>query len=193
MTLFNLKVGMMKKIALVNLALLFVMAACALPGCGYTTRSLLNPEYKTIYVSNFANDIRVTAEQTNMRMYRGYRPGMEIELTKAVIDRYLFDGNLNPVQEGRSDLILRGSLIDFKRDPLRYDANDNIEEYRIKLIVNLTLIDAKTGAVQWEEKGFAGETTYLTGGSLGKSESVALTEAILDLARRIVERTVEAW
>lgn len=56
---------------------------------------------------------------------------------------------------------MRGELIDFKRDPLRYDTNDNIEEYRIKLIVNMELIDADTGESLWKENGFAGEkTTY---------------------------------
>lgn len=188
------KADMMKKVALATLVMIFTVVSYASAGLfGYSTRSLLSPEYKTIHVDNFANDIRVTAEQSNMRMYRGYRPGMEIDLTKAVINRFLYDGNLNPVQERSGDLQLKGTLIDFKRDPLRYDTNDNIEEYRIKLIVNLQLIDTKTGKLVWEELGFAGETTYFTSGSLAKSENVALLDAIQDLARRIVERTVEAW
>jgi flavin-binding protein dodecin len=89
--------------------------------------------------------------------------------------------------------MLKSSLIDFKRDALRYDANDNVEEYRIKLIVNLELSNAKTGAVMWKEKGFSGETTYRTSGSLAKSDDAAVNDAIDDLSRRIVERTVEAW
>jgi hypothetical protein len=144
-------------------------------------------------VENVVNRINVTAEQTNLRMYRGYRPGMEINLTKAIIDRYLFDGNLKTAPEGKADLILNTELIDYKRDPLRYDANDNIEEYRIKLIVNMELVDAKTGKTEWKERGFAGETTYMTMGPIAKSDEQALATAMNDLARRIVERTVEAW
>jgi hypothetical protein len=164
-----------------------------LDGCGYTTRSLLPAEFKTIRVENVVNKINVTAEQSNLRMYRGYRPGMEIELTKAIIDRYLFDGNLKIATEAKADLILNTELIDYKRDALRYDANDNIEEYRIKIIVNLQLVNAKTGATEWKERGFAGETTYMTTGPLAKSDSMAVAAAELDLARRIVERTIEAW
>lgn len=164
-----------------------------LDGCGYTTRSLLPSNYKTVYVENVVNKINVTAEQSNLRMYRGYRPGMETELTKAIIDGYLFDGNLKISPEGKADLILNTELIDYRRDPLRYDANDNVEEYRIKLIVNMELIDAKTGAVQWKERGFAGETTYMTTGPLAKSDGTAVAAAMADLAKRIVERTVEAW
>ena len=173
--------------------ILSLVAVVSTAGCGYTTRSLLPSEYKTIRVENVKNSINVTAEQNDLRMYRGYRPGMEVDLTKAIIDRYLFDGNLKIAPEGSADLILQSELIDFKRDPLRYDANNNIEEYRIKLIVNMELQDAKNGKTLWKERGFAGETTYYTTGTNAKSESAAVNDAIKDLARRIVERTVEAW
>lgn len=162
-------------------------------GCGYTTRSLLPSNIKTIRVDNFKNDIKVAAEQSNLRMYRGYRPGMEVELTTAIINKFLTDGTLKIADEANADLILRGNLIDFKRDALRYDNNDNVVEYRIKLVVNMELTNAKTGVLMWKERGFAGETTYRTTGSLAKSEAAAVTAAIDDLSRRVMERTVEAW
>ena len=175
------------------LAGIFFVAIFAVSGCGYTTSSMLPPEIKTIYVDNVKNNISVTAEQSELRMYRGYKPGMETEITKAIIDKFLFDGNLKMSREENADLILKTELIDYKRDSLRYDANDNIEEYRIKLIVNIQLEDTKTGAVLWTEKGFAGETTYRLFGPGAKSENMALVAAEIDLATRIVERTIEAW
>ena len=45
----------------------------------------------------------------------------------------------------------------------------------------------------WEEKGFIGDATYFTSGTLAKTEDTALDEAVDDLARRIVERTIEWW
>ena len=162
-------------------------------GCGYTTKSLLPSDIKTIRVNNFKNAIQVTAEQSNLRMYRGYRPGMENDITRAVTNKFLTDGTLKIVSESNADLTLKSSLIDFKRDALRYDTNDNVEEYRVKLVVNMELTNNKTGAVMWKEKGFAGETTYRTSGTLAKSDDAAVNDAIDDLARRIVERTVEAW
>ena len=164
-----------------------------LAGCGYTTRSLLPSNIKTIRVNNFQNEIKVTAEQSNLRMYRGYRPGMEVDLTRAVINKFLSDGTLRIASESSADLTLNSDLIDFKRDALRYDDNNNVQEYRIKLIVNMQLLNNKAGNVMWTEKGFAGETTYRTDGPLAKTETAAVNDAIDDLARRIVERTVEAW
>ena len=162
-------------------------------GCGYTTQSLLPTNYKTIFIPPFKNGIKVEAEQSNMRMYRGYRPGMEIELTKSVINRFISDGNLEVYKESSSDLLLIGELIDYRREPLRYDSNDNIEEYRIKIVVNIELQEGATGKTVWKEEGFAGETTYKTTGSNAKSDSAAVKDAMEDISRRIVERAVEAW
>ncbi len=174
-----------------KIGVLFIGIALAVSGCGYTTQSLLPSNFKTIYVDNFKNNIKVTAEQDNTRMYRGYRPGMENELTTQVINKYLRDGNLKIASEKNADLALRGELMDFQREPLRYDyTNNTVLEYRIKLIVNIELTDLKAGKLVWKEDGFAGETTYSTN---SLSESAAITNAITDLSRRIVERTIEAW
>lgn len=174
-------------------ALSCIVLLTLMHGCGYTTRSLLPSNFKTIYVESFKNTIKITAEQSDVRMYIGYLPGMEIGLTKAVIDKFISDGNLRIVSEPDADLVMKGTLVDFRKEPLRYDANDNVDEYRIKLIVDLELIDQKTAKTVWREKGFAGETTYRTSGTLTTSENVAMQNAMTDIARRIVERTVEAW
>ncbi len=165
----------------------------ALAGCGYSTKSLFSDEFKTIYVDNFKNMINITAEQTNLRMYRGYRPGMEVDMRKTVIEKFLIDGNLKISKEDKADLILKANFIDYKREAIGWDSNDNVEEYRIKLVVDMELIDVKNGRTKWTEKGFTGEKDYRTTGGLATSESSALIEAEKDLARRIVERIVEEW
>ena len=136
------------------------ISAVMVSGCGYTTRSLLPSNYKSIYVENVKNSIKITAEQSDQRMYRGYTPGMEIEMTKAVINKFIADGNIRIASAKNADLIIKTELIDFNRGAIMYDANYSIEEYRIKLIVNLELFDVKAGKAVWQEKGFAGETTY---------------------------------
>lgn len=184
---------MMKSVFPVKNMAIFLAALFFISGCGYTTRSLLPTNFKTIYVDNVKNLIKVTAEQNNVRMYRGYRPGMERDITKAIGDQYLFDGNLKLASESEADLMLKTELVDYSREALRYDANDNVEEYRIKLIVNIELYDVKAKKTVWQETSFTGETTYRTSGSLAVSESVAINNATKDLATRIVERTIEAW
>jgi outer membrane lipopolysaccharide assembly protein LptE/RlpB len=183
-----MKTTHLQKFAVVLLATLFFIS-----GCGYTTQSLLPSNLKTIYIDNFVNKINVTAESSDARMYRGYRPGMEIDVTRVIRDKYVFDGNLKVAPEQEANLILKGELVDFRNEALRYNRNDNIEEYRVRMVVNLQLINAKDGTVRWKESNFAGESLYNTPGSLAKNETDAIAEAEADLARRVVERTIEEW
>lgn len=178
----------LRKFVVVLFASLFFIA-----GCGYTTKSLLPSNLKTIYVDNLVNKINVTSESSDARMYRGYHPGMELETTRTIRDKYLSDGNLKIADQDTADLILTGELVDFRNEALRYDRNNDIEEYRIRLVVNLELKNAKDGKVRWKENNFAGESLYRTTGTLAKSETTATKDAANDLARRVVERTIEEW
>lgn len=160
-----------------------------LAGCGYTTRSMISDKYKKIYIVPFENKIDITRDSDAGSKYKLYRPGLESDITREVSDRYLFDGNLKPSRENDADLMLKSELIEFRKDPLRYDDNEEVTEYRINLVVNLTMWDVKANAVLWQESGFTGDTTYFTTGT----EASAISDAITDIARRIVERTVEQW
>jgi len=182
-----------KMIQLVTLSTTCYLLSTVLIGCGYTTRSMISNKFKTIYITPFINKVDITSESYVASKYRIYRPTLETDITRTVVDKYLFDGNLRPVREESADLILKGELIDFRKDPLRYDENDNVTEYRINLVVNISLWDQKEDKLAWQEDGFTGSSTYFTSGIDAKSEGTAVNDALDDLARRIVERTVEQW
>jgi len=171
------------------------LAACSLwfAGCGYTTRSMISNKFRSIYIASFTSKIDITQEADTGNKYKIYRPYLETDITKTVISKFLLDGNLKVVKEEFADLVLKGELVEFRKDPLRYSDSDEVEEYRVNLMVDLILWDKKDNKLVWEEKGFTGDTTYFTTGASAKSESLAINEAITDLSRRIVERTVEQW
>jgi hypothetical protein len=165
-----------------------------LAGCGYTTRSLITGKYRTIYIAPFLNKIDITRETDTATSYKVYKPMLETDITKSVINKFLYDGNVKPVASAdAADLTLKGELVEFRRDPLRYTDNNEIAEYRINLVVNLLLWDQKDNQKLWEESRFTGDSTYFVSGSQAKSEDVAISDAIADLSRRIVERVVEQW
>lgn len=172
---------------------LIIWSIFIISGCGYTTRSAISAKFKTIYITPFVNKVDITQESYVANKYRIYRPTLDTDVTKSVINRFLFDGNLRPVKEEAADLILKGELMEFRKDPLRYDSNDVVIEYRVNLIVNISLWDRRENKLIWQENNFTGDTTYFTTGSLAKSEDAAINDALSDLARRIVERTVEDW
>lgn len=173
--------------------ILFLSFLFLINGCGYSTKSLLPADQRNIYVEPFLNQINITAETSQKSAYRIYRPLLEADITKVVIDRFIYDGNLKITSFEKADLVLSGQLVDYNRQPLRYLSGDNVEEYRLNVVVNMQLKDAKNDVLIWEENNFIGDTTYFTSGSLAKSEDTAITEAVKDLARRIVERTIEGW
>ena len=162
-------------------------------GCGYTTRSMISSKYKTIYITPFVNKIDWTNESAVANKYKIYRPLLETEITKSVIDKYIFDGNLKLREIKSADLTLKGELVEFRRDPLRYTDTNTVLEYRLNIVVNLELMDNRENKIVWQEQRFTGDTTYFTTGLQSISEDAAVTIGIKDLARRIVARTVEQW
>ncbi|MEI8011876.1 MAG: PAS domain-containing protein, partial [Candidatus Omnitrophota bacterium] len=97
----------------------FLLLAVMVAGCGYSTRSLISDQYRTIFVPPFENKINYMA-QDNRRIYI---PGLEGKVREAVVGRYLFDGNLRIATEDAADLVLKGQLLGFEREELRLDQN----------------------------------------------------------------------
>ena len=170
-------------------------AACCLlaVGCGYTTRPGLASHLRTIYIQPFTNQIDLTELRTRDNRFPVYRHRMEVDLTNEVISRYQFTGLLRPASPERADARLEGELVAFRRDALRYDASRQVEEWRLSLVVNLRFYDQTIDQLLWEEPSFIGDATYFVSGPDAESEASALDRAITDLARRIVERSVESW
>ncbi len=162
-----------------------LLMAVVVAGCGYSTRSLVSDQYRTIFVAPFENKINYMAQDTR----RVYVSGLEGKAREVIVDRYLFDGNLRLADEDTADLVLKGQLLGFEREELRLDQNATVKEYRIRVTVALTLWDPVTNKVVWEEPSFVGEATYYT----STPESAAMDAALKDLALRVVARTVEAW
>ena len=173
--------------------LLSLVSCLCVAGCGYTTRPGIAPHLRTVYVQPFVNKIDLTAVGTGRERFPIYRHQLEIDITNAVIRRYQFTGLLRPAKPDRADTLLEGELIGFSRNALRFDASSNVEEWRLNLTVNLRFTDQTTGMLLWEETSFTGDTTYFAIGASAESEASALSRAITDLARRIIERTVEDW
>jgi hypothetical protein len=154
---------------------------------------MIADKYATVYIEPFANKIDITSQNDSPYKYRVYRPMLETAVTRGISDKFLADGNLKPVPKDSADLILKGELVEFRRDALRYTSGDDVEEYRLNLVINVEMWDARQNKLLWHERNFTGDATYFTVGSLAKSEDTAVDDAVRDLARRIVERAVEVW
>lgn len=170
-------------------AALFLGVVCVLGACGYTTKSALPPNLRSIAVAPIKNEIDYSAAQRRAL----YIPLIEVDIQRAIVNRFQFDGNLRLASPETANLVLRGQLVNYDRGELRTDSNDDVEEYRVYVSVNFELWDTARQEIRWSEAGFTGEGTFFVSGPKATSEQVAIDEAIQDLARRIVERTIEDW
>ncbi len=180
---------MIKEWALCMTAIFCVM----LGGCGYTTNSLLPAELNSIHVNNFKNEINITKEISDKRSNYTYRPGLENEITRETINKFVFNNNLDIKSEKNAAMSLDGSLVDYQLIPLSYNRDENVVEFRIEIFVNMILKNNLTGKVMWEEKRFMGNYTYSLTGPNSMTESAAIPYTVNDLTDRIIERVVEAW
>jgi len=158
--------------------------------CGYTTSSTLPSNIKTIRVEPFANSINFTSSSGR----NVYLPLLEVDTRNAVIERFIRDGNLKIAELEDADLILKGELKRYERSGLRYTDNDDVQEYRVHITVAFELWNAQNEEEpSWTEPSFVGEATYFVTGPSATTEDSAVKAATADLARRIVERTIEDW
>ena len=164
-----------------------------LVGCGYTTRPGLASYLKTIYVKPLTNKIDLTQLTNDYQHFPVYRHGLESDVTTAIINRFQFTGLLRPANPSHADSRLEGELVDFRRDALRYNASQQVEEWRLSVVVDLRYYDQHQNTVLWEESRLTGDATYFELGAKAESEASALDRAVKDVARRVVERTVENW
>lgn len=171
-------------------AALLTAAGCA----GYSQQTNLPSHIKTVYVEKISNQINLAAEISTDKAFQIYRPGLEIDLRNALIERFVFDGHLKIAQNaGVADSVVIGQLIRFDRDPTRYNSDDSIQEFRIHVVADLKLVDQVDDKVIWQGNGISGESSYFLSGENASSEDEAVQDALEDLVRHTVEEILEVW
>jgi outer membrane lipopolysaccharide assembly protein LptE/RlpB len=164
----------------------FLVATMILSGCGYTRKTVLPRNIKTIYVETVKNKLKVE------NIY-GYQPGLEMDITNAVIRRLQQEGIVKVVEQKNADAILKTDLLNFVQEGLRFTNLQSVQEYRLFIEVRLRLVDAKTGDLIWEEPTFTGDDEYYVSNVNSIGEQKAAMDAIDRLAFNIVDRIVQDW
>ena len=169
-------------------------------GCGYSIHSNLDQKYGTIFVSAFRNESN--------------EYDLQAPLTNAVRRKFITDGRLRLVRRDDADLIIEGTITDYRMKGLIFDDDDEPTQLRCVIECDVRLVDLGSGEVLWEEKGLPGESTYYTRGSgqspeglrgnaqvylptvrsfAGEEENRVASEVLEQLASNIFFRTIEPW
>jgi len=163
-----------------------IVLAMAVSGCGYTRKTVLPRNMKTIYVETVKNKL-------DPEKIYGYQPGIEMDITNAVIQRLQVDGTLKVVEQKKADAILKTDLMSLDQEGLRFNSLEGVSQYRLYIVVKLKLVDAKTGDLIWEEPNFSGGTEYYVTTVTSIGEQKAAVDAVRNLAYNIADRIVEDW
>lgn len=114
--------------------------------------------------------------------------GIAEKLTDALAQGFVADNTLRVVPEGRSDSILRGSVVSYNVGPYTYTEAEQVSEYIVTIAVNVSFIESKSGKVIWEDR-LSNWGTYNT----TEIEEIGQNGAIAKLVEDILNRTVKGW
>lgn len=121
--------------------------------------------------------------------------GLEDKLRLRVEEEFIRDGRLPFVNhEAEADGVVEGEIVNYIRQVVTYDVNNQAQEYRLWVIMNVRFIGRASGDVLWEEPRMEQEYRYFVETAPGGRTEEEAREALWDLfARDIVKRTIEGF
>lgn len=122
--------------------------------------------------------------------------GIEEALTAEIIDVLQENRTLTLTQERNADSVLLGRIREYKRTPYSYDTAENVQEYKVDIIISVEYEDRKKRKTLWKEERMHQWATYFvvaTPGHEVEEEEDAQLRAIRKLAEDIKTKTVEGW
>ena len=145
------------------------------------------PQILPQYISKIA--IRSFANHT--RQY-----GLEDKLTLAVQQKFNQDGRWQITTEDQADGVVIGEISKYIQEPLAYDQNNVVTQYKLWILVNVSFYDKIRNLTLWTEPNLQGIVTYFSASS-NNPHSLTDVEAQQQLwdqfAIDITTRTLEGF
>jgi outer membrane lipopolysaccharide assembly protein LptE/RlpB len=133
---------LVKGLAVRKSILLLLMAISLLGGCGYhLTGTRENPSL-------------IAGKSVAIPLWRSksFRPFMESVLTQTLVEQFAMRSGSGVVSEEGADLVLTGSITNYKTEAVSYTASDKVREYRATMDIESELTEKRTQKVLWKGK-----------------------------------------
>jgi len=156
---------------------LLVLFTISIVSCGYSSKSLLRSNVRSIYIPIFDNNT--------------FRRGYEFDLTKAVRDQILLRTRLNIVDKDEADSILFGKITSVDENVIIEDTRDNIVESRVSVGIDIRWVDKRTGRTIVERRNIKRPTEFIV--RRNETLTSSSNEAFVSIARGIVDAMEEDW
>ncbi len=165
--------------ALAAVALLAVMAGCGAYGF---SSSLLPAHVKSVGIPLMEN--------------RTDRGDLSAALADSLTEAFIDDNTLKVVNESSADAVVEGAVVSYSRTPFTYDAGENVQTYRVEIVLEVRLVDVRKNDMLWEEPRLSQWATYNfvpVGGQPAEDEEVGIGRVLAKLTDDILNRSVEGW
>lgn len=120
-----------------------------LQGCGYHLRGFgdaLPEDVKTIHIANFEN--------------KNYEVNIGTLIEDALAEEFSRTRRLKVVAEGEADLLLSGKIMSFENEAMAFSSSDVARDYRVKVVIDVTLKRISTDDVIWKGKNLKETEDY---------------------------------
>lgn len=165
------------------LAAVFALALFGLGGCPYGFSSSLLPGHiKTVAVPLPVN--------------RTDRGDLSSALADSLVEAFLDSGVLKVADEKSADSVIETTLLEYRRNPYTVDQAENVQEYKLEIVLEARFVDVRKNKVIWEEKRLTQWDTYnfiSVGGRPAEGEEIGIGRVLAKLTDDVVNRTVEGW
>ena len=145
---------------------------------GYHWGSLYRDDVRTVAVPVFSN--------------RSFRRGVELALSRAIVNQLEATTPYKVVPRERADTVLEGEIVDIHLRALSADIRTALPQEQLYIVrVNFTWKDLRTGKILVERRRFEQTTTYYP--TLGEGQFVGSQHNAERLALAIVQELQADW
>lgn len=154
-----------------NIFIIILLCGC----CGYTTRSILPSNIKSIAIPIAKNET--------------VRPGLGELLTDSLIADFTQDRTLKIDNIDRADIILDCTIKNYERSPQAYTANQEVIAYKVLLECEITASDRVKTDTLWH----GNIATTISYDAKTETEDQGIEKAITKLSLEILRRVLTTW
>lgn len=183
----------MRKPSTIGLGLLFLLFAA---GCDTTGGSQRPDDRVTIPVLQGPRDRQAAELKTiTIPTFRNqtYEYGIEDYLTNAVIKEFITDARLEVRPAEAADLVLRGKIYRYIKEPVVYSDQDEVLKYSVGIWVELALYETGNDTALWRDADIYAKSTYSEVMAPIETEREVQRRLIDELAVDVVDRLFEGW
>jgi hypothetical protein len=121
--------------------------------------------------------------------------GLEEKLKLDTINEFILDGRFEIVSDpNNSDGYVTGEILYYILQPTAYGPNYEVQQYKLRLILNFYFVDRIKNVTLWEEPNIE-EVLYFPAATLpgGLTEEEAKNTILSNMAKKIYIRTIEGF